>query len=155
VIQECQPVPEERMGFPRATAMENLAGGEMQGASQIMLRVLAGCHDLQLAPFGHPGRADLGPQVDVELIGKHHHLVCLQRLGMKPKTGQAFDPLGIIIIGDQLRSLPRPSHLVEPAAHGPSGYFKAVFGLEFHGAARRVSGLVLVGKYQVRLCQAW
>jgi hypothetical protein len=77
VIQECQQVPEERGRLPHAVAMENLAGGEIQGASKIMLRVLAGCYDLQLAPFGHPGRADLGQQVDVGLIGKHQYVVRL------------------------------------------------------------------------------
>ena len=56
----------------------------------------------------------------------------LPRLGMQPTTGQAFDPRGIISRGHQLRPFPHPIHLVEPAAHGPSGYFKAVFGLELH-----------------------
>jgi hypothetical protein len=133
VLQECQPVTEARMGFPCAAAMKSFAGGEMQGASQIVLRMLAGCHDCLLAPFGPPGRADLGPQVDVECIGNDHHLMGLPRLGTKPPTGQAFDPLGIIIRGDQLRPFPDPSQLVEPASHGPSGDFNPMLSLEFHG----------------------
>jgi hypothetical protein len=133
VIQACQQVTEESMGLPCAAAMEYLAGGEMQGPSQIVRRVLAGCHDCLVAPVGPPGRADLGPQVEVECIGKHHHLMRLPRLGMQPPTGHAFDPLGIVILGDQRRPCPHPSHLVEPAAHGPRGDFKAVCGLEFHG----------------------
>jgi hypothetical protein len=98
-----------------------------------VLRVLAGGDDFLLGPSGYPGGTDLGPQVDIELIGKDHDLMCLQRLGMKPNLGQAFDPLGIIILGDQLRPFPYPTHLMEPASYGPSGYFKPMFSLEFHG----------------------
>jgi hypothetical protein len=78
VIQECQPVTEERMGFPCAAAIQYFAGGEIQGASQKVLRMLAECHDCLLAPFWPPGRADLGQQVDVKFIGKDHHLMGLQ-----------------------------------------------------------------------------
>ena len=133
VIQQCQQVTEERMGFSVAAAMEYGASGEIQGASEVVLRVLAGGHDFLLGPFGHPGRADLGQQVDIELIGKNHHLMHLPQLAMKSNTGQAFDPLWIIILGNQLRPFPYLIHLVEPAAYSPCGYFKPEFSLEFYG----------------------
>jgi hypothetical protein len=133
VIQQCQQVTEERMGFSVAAAIEYGASGEIQGASEVVLRVLAGGHDCLLGPFGYPGRADLGQQVDIELIGNNHRLMHLPQLTMKSNTGQAFDPLWIIILGNQLRPFPYLIHLVEPAAYSPCRYFNPEFSLEFYG----------------------
>ena len=93
MIEECQQVPEERMGLPRAVAMEHLAGGEMQGATRSSFACWPGVMTSSWLPFGHPGRADLGPQVDVERIGKHHHLVRLPRLG-EIEYGPSVRPAG-------------------------------------------------------------
>jgi hypothetical protein len=54
------------------------AGGEIQGTSKIVLRILIGCHNRLLAPFGHPGHTDLRQQVDFNIIGKDHYLMGLQ-----------------------------------------------------------------------------
>src|SRR5919109_3489991 len=110
--------------------MEYLARGEVEGASEIMLFILPGCHHFLLAPLGHPGRPHLGQQMDIECISKHPHLTRLQALGMPANASQALDPLRVVIFGYQLGPFPHPTHVMEPAPDGPSGYFQAVFGLE-------------------------
>src|SRR5918999_1937088 len=68
--------------------------------------------------------------MDIEFIGKDHHLTGLQALGLKPNPGQALDPLRIVIFGDELGPFPHPTHFMEPASDGPSGDVKAMLGLE-------------------------
>jgi hypothetical protein len=133
MLQAGQQVAAERRGVPCATAMAHLAGGEMQGASQIGLRVLAGWQDLQRGAFGPPGRADLRPQVDVERIGQDQHRMGVPRLGLQPPAGQACDPLGSILRGHPLRSCPDPMHVVAPASHGPSRHLEPMWHLQCHG----------------------
>ena len=49
-------------------------GGQIQGPGQVVLLILARRHDLHLGPFGHPGTADFGQQMDIEFVGKDHGL---------------------------------------------------------------------------------
>src|SRR5438093_6910535 len=81
-------------------------------------------------PLGIQAAPHLGQEMDIEFISKHHHLTRLQALGMQANPSQAFDPLRVVIFGDQLGPFPHPAHVMEPAPDGPSGYFQAVFGLE-------------------------
>ena len=129
-IQQAQQVTKSRIGFSGAEAMEALARGEIERPSEIVFFIFPGRHDFLLAPLGHPGRSDLGQQMHIELIGKDHHLARWQARGMKPKAGQARDPLRIIIFGHQLGPLPHPAHFMEPAAYGPSRNLQPGFGLE-------------------------
>src|SRR5687768_852796 len=113
-----------------AKAMQELASGEIERTSQVVLLVLARRHDLFLASFGHPGRPDLGQQVNIEFISKDHHLMVLQGFGLIPDTSQTLEPFGIVIFSYQLGPFPHPAHLVEPASHGFDRYPNTVFGFE-------------------------
>jgi len=126
-IQEGQQVTKEGMGFPRAEAMEELPGSEIEGASQGVFFVLPWRHDFLLAALGYPCGPNLGQQVDIECIRKDHHLMCLPRLRMQANPGQALGPFRIVIFGDQLGAFPHPTQLMEPAAHGPCGHLQPVF----------------------------
>ena len=83
-----------------------------------------------LCPLRHPGDPDLRPQVHSECIGNDHDLLGLHVFVMKPHAGQTLNPLWGIICGHQLRPLPHPAYLVEPAAPGFRRHLDAVFGLE-------------------------
>ena len=74
-VQRCQEVTKERMGVAGAEAIDDLAGGAVEGPSQIKLGVLAWRPHFLLAAFGPPGRTHFGQQVDVERIGKDPHLM--------------------------------------------------------------------------------
>jgi hypothetical protein len=63
--------------FTGTHAMEDLARFEPQGACQRVLFILAWRRDLLLVAFRHPGCAAFGQQVDIEFVGKDHHLMPL------------------------------------------------------------------------------
>ena len=46
------------------------SGGDVQGARQVPLLIGARGHHLDLFPFGHPLLADLGEQIDIQLVSK-------------------------------------------------------------------------------------
>ena len=56
--------------------------------------------------------------MDIEFVGKDQGLPQPQPLVHKPNTGQALDPVRVIIFGDQFGPLPHPAHLMEPTPHG-------------------------------------
>ena len=98
--------------------MPQLPCAQIQGPCQILLGVLAWGHDEFPGPFGDPGIADVGEQMAIARIRQHHHVSRSQTLEMQPDTGQACDPLGVGIFGDQLGAFPHPAEFVEPAPHG-------------------------------------
>ena len=55
--------------------------------------------------------------MDIEFVRKHHGFTQFEVLEDIPDAGQAVDPLGIVVFGHQLGSLPYPADLVHPAAH--------------------------------------
>jgi hypothetical protein len=59
----------------------------MERPSQIVLLVRAGRHDLFLGALQHPGGADLGQEMDIEFIGKHHDLMGLQGFMVESNQG--------------------------------------------------------------------
>jgi hypothetical protein len=92
--------------------------GRNQGPRpEVVLLMLAECHDFHLGPLGHPGTADCGQQMDLQCIRKHHGLATLELLIHPPNPGQASDATGIIVFGPQLGPLPQPTELVEPTTH--------------------------------------
>src|SRR5262245_59526151 len=103
-VQQRQEVAEQPIVFPRAEAIEQLAGGEMQRPSHVVLLMLPWCHDLSLRALRHPGRPDFGQEVDIECLRKDHHLTRLQVFVMKPNEGEALDPVWVVIFGHELRA---------------------------------------------------
>jgi hypothetical protein len=77
LVQQGEEVPKEGIGFTGAKAMEQLARGKVESASQIALGILAWRHDFLLLAFRHPGRPDFGEELDIKLIGKDHDLMRL------------------------------------------------------------------------------
>src|SRR5918998_2727220 len=104
-LQQGQKVTKQTIVLAWAKAMQELASGEIERTSQVVLLVLARRHDLFLASFGPPGRPDLGQQVNIEFISKDHHLMVLQGFGLIPDTSQTLEPFGIVIFSYQLGPL--------------------------------------------------
>ena len=116
--------------------MEYGTRGEIEHTGQIVLLIFAGCHDFLLCAFGSPCRTDPWQQMDIEFIDKHHHVMGVQWLRMKTNPGQALDPLGVVIFGDQFGPFPDPAQFTEPPPHGPSRDGQAMFGREFDRQGR-------------------
>ncbi len=116
-VQQSQEITKQPIVFTRAESIEQLAGGQMQRPSQIVLLVLPWCHDLCLRALRHPRRPDLGEQVNIPFICKDHHLMRWQVFIVKPHAGQPFDPVRVVIFGHQLGPFPYPASLVEPASY--------------------------------------
>ena len=133
LIEEAQKIPKERVGFAESQAREDVARGKVQGTCEILFGVRAWRHDFALAPFGHPSRADLGQQMDVQFIGKDQYLIRGSLFDMPPNLGQALDALGVIIFRHDLGAFPDPAHGMEPSADRPSGDRQPILRLEFHG----------------------
>src|SRR5215831_9806424 len=53
----------------------------------------------------------------IEFVGTHHRFPQPQLLIDEADAGQAVHPLGVIVFGHQLGSLPHPVELVEPTPH--------------------------------------
>jgi hypothetical protein len=113
--------------------VEQHPGSQTEGPGQVVYLVLAWRHAFQLAPLGHPGRANFGQQVDMQFVRKDHGLIGLELLEHPADAGQAVDPLGIIVFGDQLGPLPHPADVMEPAAQGLSRDREAPVGLQGQG----------------------
>jgi hypothetical protein len=72
-------------------------------------------------PLGIQVEPPCKQQMDIHFIRKDQGLTEFDLLADKPDPAQARDAVGIIIFGYQLRPLPHPAHLVEPAAHRLGG----------------------------------
>jgi hypothetical protein len=59
LIEDSEQLPEQHMGVAWPQAVVQHPGSQIQNPCEVVLLVLAGNHDLQLGPFGHPGRAPL------------------------------------------------------------------------------------------------
>jgi hypothetical protein len=108
----------------------------MQGSSAIVFLVRPRCPALVLAPWGPPGGADLRQEVNIEFIGKDHHLLRTSVFVLKPNPCQAFDPVRGVIFGHQFGTFPHPADLRQPAPHGFRRALDAVCGLERRGEGR-------------------
>jgi hypothetical protein len=115
-IELGEQVAEQRVGFAWPQAMVQRPRGQSQGASEVVLLVLARRHDLQLAPLRPPGIPHVGPHMDSEFIRAHQRLAQPPRFVDKADPGQAVHPLGGVVCGHQLGPFPHPAHLVPPAA---------------------------------------
>ena len=107
-----------------------------QRPSEIVLLILPWRHHFGLRTLGHPRCADLRQEVDIELIRKHHHLMCVEVFVLKPNPSHAFDPVRVVIFGHQLGSIPAPADLMEPAPHGFRRDLDAVFCRQRGGEGR-------------------
>ena len=84
-----------------------------------------------LLPLGHPWRADLGHQTDVQLVGKEQRHARPQLLKSITNPRQFLDSLGIVILGAQLGPLPHPAQFMQPPAHRLARHHDPAPGLEF------------------------
>src|SRR5215471_4458394 len=113
--------------------MDDRAPAQIPGPGQVALLVSARGQDFELLPLGQPLVADFGEQADIKFIGKEHRGPGWQVLDGRTNTGQLLYPLRVIILGGQLRSLPYPAQLVQPAAHGLSRNLHAPACLQLQG----------------------
>jgi hypothetical protein len=130
VLEEAEPIAEQRVGFACTEAVMQCPGGQVESAGQVMLCVLARRHDRHLAPFGHPGTPHCGQQMDIQFVRKNHRLRGLELLKYLPDARQTGYALRVVVFGDQLGTLPDPADLVEPAPPRLGGDRDAALGLQ-------------------------
>jgi hypothetical protein len=135
-VQQGEEFPKQPIVFPRTEAIEQLARGEMQRPSERGLLILPWRHHCGLRTLGHPRCTDLRQEVEIELIRKHHHLLCVAVFVLKPNPSQACDAVRVVLCGHQRGAVPDPADRMEPAPHGVCRDLDAVFGLERGGEGR-------------------
>jgi hypothetical protein len=108
-IDTAEQVAEQRVGCAWLQAMVQRPRGECQGPSAGGLLVLAWGHDRELSPCGHPGTADVGPQVDSQFVSDDHGLTQFEVLEDLAHAGQALDAAGSVVFGHQCGALPHPA----------------------------------------------
>ena len=103
--------------FALPHTMGDHTGGDVQSPSQRALLVGARGQHLALFPLGHPVIADLGQQMDIQLIGKEQGHPSPPLFERQANAGSLLHALGSIIVGSYLRPFPFPVQLRKPGAH--------------------------------------
>ena len=124
-VQGLEQVQEEPRGFAVPHTVGNGAGGDIERPGQVAFLIRARRHHLHLLPFGHPLRADLGQQTEVQLVGKEQRHARPHLLKSVTNPCQFLHPLGIVILGASLArfhtqpSSCRPRRTVSPDTTTP------------------------------------
>src|SRR5215472_5849730 len=101
--------------------MHQLTGPIVQCSGQIGLLIGSRCPDLLLSPFGHPFVADLGQEVNIQLVGKEKRRILGQSLNEVANPSQPAEPFGVIVSPDRPGPFPGITQLVQDPADGLAG----------------------------------
>ena len=117
-IERVEEFQEEACLLAVPHTMGDLSGGDVQGARQIAFLVGAGRQHFDLFPFGHPLIAELGQQMNVQLVGKEQRSPCAPLFERASNPRSRRYAIGIIVFGRNLRPLPFPADLMKPVTPG-------------------------------------
>ena len=130
-VQRGQQVQEQPRGFAVPHTVLGRARGDIERPGQVALLIGARGQHFHLRPFGHPLSAHLGQQAEVQLVRKEEGHACSQLLEGVANSGQLLHPPGVVVLGDQLGSLPLPPQRMPPPPHRLRRHRDPPPGLQF------------------------
>ena len=115
-VKRTQQVDDQEAILAFSDDVRDLPRQEVERAGQVAFLIRSWCHDLSLSSTKHPLIADLGQQVNIQLIDKEKYLRRAHMLDNVADAGQFADPLRIVVGSDMARSFPHITQFMQPAA---------------------------------------